>query len=112
MTDSRSLSITESGTLHVEIPVRHQSLVFDLCSDMFTFSVTVGPYEQCFRVFGLLADVLRDSLLVLREVLAFGSSKDGVPSGLLPGHLRTSSISSCTGASKRDPGGQDAQPLY
>lgn len=102
--DLRSLSIAKLRALDFDTRVPGLGLIPDFSADMLPLAITVGPDEQGLAVSGLVPDILRYWQFVLSDF----STRQAIVRCL----LRTLSTVSCTGASNKDPGGHDNQPLY
>lgn len=61
----RSFHIAESGTLHLDRSVAHFCCVDNLLSDMFSFSITISPYDQQTSIFSLVCYILGDVFFIL-----------------------------------------------
>ena len=56
----RAFCVAELGSLNLDPSISCFCLITDLRTNMLTFSITVGPNEQGFRVLGLVPDVIRN----------------------------------------------------
>ena len=64
--DIRSFGIAKLCSFHLKPAVTLQSCLSNLCTDVFSFSITVGPYEKGLRVTSLLLDILCNGFLILK----------------------------------------------
>jgi len=65
----RSLYIAEPSPLDLQVGVHLQGNITDFRSDVFAFTIAVGPYEQTRGITRVSLNVLRDWLLVLQSSL-------------------------------------------
>jgi hypothetical protein len=65
----RSFDIAESGTLHLDCSVAHFCCVDNLLSNVFSLSITIGPYHQQTGIFGLICYILGNIFFVLIKMI-------------------------------------------
>lgn len=65
MYDARSFDVAEAGPEHLHIWIRFECYVSNLCSNMFAFAITIGPYEQDGGISCLRLDVAGHNLFIL-----------------------------------------------